>query len=344
MQAKLILENGMCFSGEAFGYVHDVVGDVVFSTATTGYQEGITDPSLCGQMLICTYPLIGNYGINFEDMEAEKPRLTALIVREKCDYPNNFRTEMELDGFLRQNKVLGLEGIDTRALTRLLRDNGSMRGVITTEDLTDAEVKARIDALDNSDVVKRVSCEKPYKIAGNGKKVAVIDLGVKASILNQLKARDCDITVFPYNTSADEILESGAEVVLVSSGPGNPEDIPETIETVKNLIGKVSLCGISLGHLVIGLATGCTIKKLKFGHHGGNQPVRDTKTGKVTITSQGHDYVLDKIADGISVSFENVNDGTCEGIEGMGIQSVQFHPEGAPGPREMVRIFDDFLA
>ncbi len=347
-KAELILENGMRFSGRTFGYVQDVVGEVVFSTAMTGYQEGITDPACCGQILVLTYPLIGNYGINLEDMESDKPVLTALVVREKCDYPNNFRTEMDLDGFLRHNKVLGLEGIDTRALTRALRDHGSMRGIITTSvgELTDDELKERFDSLDNSDVVSRVSTTEAYTISGSGKHVAFIDLGTKASIIRAFSERGCKVTVFPYNTPAEKILEVSPDLVMVSSGPGNPEDIPETIETVKQLIGKLQICGICTGHLVIGLALGCSIKKLKFGHHGANQPVRCVECGKVLITSQSHNYVLDELPNGVEVSYVNVNDGTCEGIQSKDakVKSVQFHPEGAGGPHDALHIFDDFLA
>ncbi|MEE1048299.1 MAG: carbamoyl phosphate synthase small subunit [Clostridia bacterium] len=344
--AELILENGMRFKGNTFGYVHEAVGEVVFSTAMTGYQEGITDPACCGQILVLTYPLIGNYGINLEDMEADKPALTALVVREKCDYPNNFRTEMDLDGFLRHNKVLGLEGIDTRALARTIRDHGSMRGIITTESLSDEEAMAKIEALDNSDVVSRVSTKKTYTIDGDGKHIAFIDLGTKKSIIKAFTDRGCKVTVFPYNTSADKILEVKPDMVMVSSGPGNPEDIPETVATVKELIGKLPICGICAGHLVIGLALGCKIKKLKFGHHGANQPVKCIKCGKVLITSQGHNYVLDELPEGVEMSYMNVNDGTCEGIcsKSAMVQSVQFHPEGASGPHDALKIFDDFLA
>lgn len=345
--AELILENGMRFKGKAFGYVHDVVGEVVFSTSMTGYQEAITDPSFCGQLVILTYPLIGNYGINLEDMEADRPALSALIVREKCDYPNNFRTEMDLDGFLRQNRVLGLEGIDTRALTRVIRDNGCMRGIITTEVgmLSDRALEARFDGLDNSDVVSRVSTKEIYTIPGAGKHVAFIDAGAKAGIIRALKERGCKITVFPFDTPADKILEYAPDMLMISNGPGDPEDIPETVATVKALIGKLPVCGVCMGHLVIGLAMGCKTKKLKFGHHGANQPVKNLATGKVSITSQNHNYILSDLPDELEVSYINVNDGTCEGIRGknIAVQSVQFHPEACPGPLDTGNIFDDFL-
>ncbi len=346
--AELILENGMRFKGKAFGYVNDVVGEVVFSTSMTGYQEAITDLSFCGQMVVLTYPLIGNYGINLEDMESDKPSLTALIVREKCDYPNNFRTEMDLDGFLRQNKIVGLEGIDTRALTRIIRESGCMKGIITTEIgmLSDRALKERFDSLDNSDVVKRVSTPEVYTIPGTGKHVAFIDAGVKKGILRELKKRDCKITVFPYNATADEVMAVKPDLLMISNGPGDPEDIPETVETARALIGKLPVRGVCMGHLVIGLAMGCKTRKLKFGHHGANQPVKNLKTGRVSITSQNHNYIVDDLPEELEVSYINVNDGTCEGIRGksVDVQSVQFHPEASPGPLDTRNIFDDFLA
>ena len=346
--AELILENGMRFKGKAFGYVKDEVGEVVFSTSMTGYQEAITDLSFCGQMVVLTYPLIGNYGINLEDMESDKPALTALIVREKCDYPNNFRTEMDLDGFLRQNRIVGLEGIDTRALTRVIRESGCMKGIITTEIgmLSDRALKERFDSLDNSDVVKRVSTPEVYTIPGAGKHVAFIDAGVKKGILRELKLRGCKITVFPYNAKPEEIRAVSPDLLMISNGPGDPEDIPETVEIAKAFIGSLPVRGVCMGHLVIGLAMGCKTQKLKFGHHGANQPVKNLKTGKVSITSQNHNYILDNLPDELEVSYINVNDGTCEGICGktVDVKSVQFHPEASPGPLDTRNIFDDFLA
>lgn len=345
--ASLILENGTVFTGKAFGYVHDVVGEVVFTTNMTGYQETLTDPSFCGQIVVMTYPLIGNYGVNFEDMESDAPALTAFIVRERCDYPSNFRTEMDLDGFLRQNKIMGLEGIDTRALTKIIRNNGCMKGIITTEaELSDNDVKERFDSLDNSDVISRVSTKTKYNIKGGGKRVAFIDMGAKAGILRDLKSRGCDITVFPYNVSSTEIEEVNPDMVFISNGPGDPTDVPETIETVKNLIGRYSICGICMGHQVIGLALGCKTEKLKFGHHGGNHPVKNLDTGKVFITSQNHNYIVSDLPDDVEELYINVNDGTCEGIKHktLPIRSVQFHPEASPGPLDTGFLFDDFLS
>ncbi len=345
--ASLILENGDTFIGRAFGHIHDVVGEVVFTTNMTGYQETLTDPSFCGQIVVMTYPLIGNYGVNFEDMESDAPALNAFIVRERCDYPSNFRTEMDLDGFLRQNRIMGLEGIDTRALTRLIRNNGCMKGIITVKsDISDSDIKRRFDSLDNSDVISRVSTKTAYNIKGDGKKIAFIDMGAKAGIIRDLKARGCDITVFPYNVSGAEIEAINPDMVFISNGPGDPTDVPETIDTVRSLIGKYSICGICMGHQVIGLALGCSTSKLKFGHHGGNHPVKNLETGKVYITSQNHNYIVSDLPDDVEELYINVNDGTCEGIKHktLPIRSVQFHPEASPGPLDTGFLFDDFLS
>lgn len=345
--AQLILENGDRFIGKAFGHIHDVVGEVVFTTNMTGYQETLTDPSFCGQIVVMTYPLIGNYGINFEDMESDKPALSAFVVREKCDYPSNFRTEMDLDGFLRQNHIVGIEGIDTRALTRIIRNNGCMKGIITIkENISDKEIETCLESLDNSDVISRVSTKISYNIKGGGKKVAFIDMGAKAGIIRDFKERDCDITVFPYNVTAAEIEKIDPDMVFISNGPGDPQDVPETVETVKNLIGKYRVCGICMGHQIIGLALGGKTAKLKFGHHGGNHPVKNLETGKVYITSQNHNYIVSDLPDDVVESYINVNDGTCEGIKHktLPIRSVQFHPEASPGPLDTGWIFDYFLS
>lgn len=343
--AELILENGLRFKGRTFGYTEDVVGEVVFSTAMTGYQEAITDPAYCGQIVVLTYPLVGNYGINLEDMESDKPALSALVVREKCDYPNNFRTEMDLDGFLRQSHVVGIEGIDTRALTRIIRDMGCMKAIITTQKLSESEIAARFSGFDNSGAVARVSTEKKYEIEGEGKHIAVIDVGTKKGILRGLTDRGCKVTVFPYNASAEEILSVNPDGVFVSSGPGTPEDIPETVDTVKALIGKLPIYGICLGHLVVGAALGCKIKKLKFGHHGANQPVKNIKTGGVLVTAQNHNYTLEDIPSDVEVSYTNINDGSCQGLhsEKLGIWTIQFRPEDYPSSHKKGNsIFDKF--
>lgn len=346
MKAQLILENGTRFTGTMFGAEKDVVGEVVFATGMVGYQEELTDPSFTGQLVTMTFPLVGNYGINLEDMESDRAHLTALICREKCDTPSNFRNEMTLDTFLKNQGVVGLEGIDTRALTRILRDSGVMRGVIMAGEPTDAQVKALMDSLDNSDVILRVTTKEKYVINPAGRKhAAFIDLGTKKAILRALEKRDCKITVFPATVKAEEILAENPDFVFISSGPGDPMDAPGTLDTVKALVGKLPIFGLCTGHLLIGLALGCKAEKMKFGHHGGNQPVKDKETGSVYITSQAHNYTLTDYPQDVEETFTNVNDGSCEGIrhKSLPIESVQFHPEAAPGPLEVGFIFDRFL-
>lgn len=346
MRAQLILENGERFSGEMFGEIKDIVGEVVFTTGMTGYQETLTDPSYAGQIVTMTFPLIGNYGINLEDMEADKVNLTAFVVREKCDYPSNFRNEMTLDDFLKQQGVVGLSGIDTRKLTKILRNSGVMKGIIVRGEPTDDEVRALLLSLDNSDVIMRTTTREKYILNRRGDKhVAFIDMGAKDGILRELQKRKCKITVFPANASYEEIMEVKPDLVFLSNGPGDPLDAPGTVDVVKKLIGKVPVCGICMGHQVIGLALGCKTEKLKFGHHGGNQPVKDLTTGKVYITSQNHNYIVSDLPDDVLETFINVNDGTCEGIahKTLPVESVQFHPEAAPGPLDVGFLFDRFL-
>ena len=346
MKAQLILENGQRFTGEMFGDIKDIAGEIVFTTGMTGYQETITDPSFCGQIVVMTFPLMGNYGINLEDNEAKHTNLKAFIVREKCDYPSNFRNEMNLSDFLREEGVVGLEGIDTRALTRVIRDYGCMNAVIMQGEPSDDEVKALMQTIDNSDVIMKTTTESVYTINENGSPhIAFIDMGAKTGILRGLEARNCKITVFPANASAEEIEKAAPDMVFLSNGPGDPLDAPGTVDTVKALIGKLPICGICMGHQIIGLALGCKTKKLKFGHHGGNHPVKDIITGKCFITSQNHNYIVSDFPDDVEEMFVNVNDGTCEGImhKTLPIMSVQFHPEAAPGPLDTGWLFDRFL-
>lgn len=346
MKGQLILENGVRFEGKLFGAVKEIVGEVVFTTGMTGYQETLTDPSFAGQIVTMTFPLIGNYGINLEDMEAKRTNLKAFVVREKCDYPSNFRNEMTLDDFLKQQGVVGLEGIDTRALTRIIRDHGVMRAIITTDELTDEQAFAKIATLDNSQVIMQTTTEEKYVLNEAGRiKVAFIDMGAKEGILRDLVKRGCEVHVFPANVKSEEIEEINPDLVFISNGPGDPLDAPGTVDTVKALIGKFRVCGICMGHQIIGLALGCKTKKLKFGHHGGNHPVKDLKSGIVYITSQNHNYIVSDLPDDVEETFVNVNDGTCEGIEhkGLRVQSVQFHPEACPGPLDTGFLFDRFL-
>lgn len=346
MKGQLILENGARFSGELFGDIKDVAGEIVFTTGMTGYQETLTDPSFAGQIVTMTFPLIGNYGVNLEDMEAKHTNLKAFVVREKCNHPSNFRNEMNLDDFLKEQGVVGLEGVDTRALTRIIRDAGVMNGVIMRGEPTEEEVKKLMTALDNSHVIMDTTTEHIYTLNEEGKThVAFIDMGAKDGILRDLAKRGCKITVFPANILPELIEDENPDLVFISNGPGDPLDAPSTVDTVKRLIGKFPICGICMGHQIIGLSLGCKTKKLKFGHHGGNHPVKDLSTGNVYITSQNHNYIVSDYPEDVEETFVNVNDGTCEGIrhKTLPIQSVQFHPEASPGPLDTGWLFDRFL-
>ena len=345
MNAKLILENGMVFEGNAFGYLSDSVGEVVFTTGMTGYQEVLTDPSYYGQIVTMTYPLIGNYGVNLEDGESKSPKVKGFIVREKCSLPSNFRCEMNLEDYLKQNKIVGLEGIDTRALTKVLRNNGTMKGIIVVDEVGEKDVNDRIAAFSNKEAVKNVTTDKVYTIEGNGKHVAVIDFGIKTNILRCFKKRGCKLTVFPADVKAEDILAINPDLVFLSNGPGDPQDVPEAIENIKKLIGKKPIVGICLGHQLLTLALGGTTTKLKFGHRGCNHPVKDLETNKVAITSQNHGYVVETLPEEVVATHININDGTIEGMKHktLPIFSVQFHPEASAGPHDSEYIFDKFM-
>lgn len=348
IRAELILENGIKFKGKAFGYIKESVGEIVFTTSMTGYQETLTDPSFAGQIVTMTYPLIGNYGINLEDMESRKPFLKGLVVREKCDMPNNWRCEMTLDGFMEQHKIIGIEGIDTRALTRVLRDAGTMKGIITTrvDDLTPSQIQQKFDSYSNKNAVKETTCEEKYVMSGKGTHLAVIDCGIKTSILRDLNKRGCKLSVFPAFTSAEEILAVKPDALFMGNGPGDPEDVPSVVEVVKTVLDTgLPAIGICLGHQIISIALGCKTSRLKFGHHGGNHPVKDLQSGRVYITSQNHEFVISELSEDVEATFINVNDGSIEGIKHRTkpIYTVQFHPEASPGPLDTQILFDRFL-
>lgn len=345
MKAKLILENGMVFEGNPFGYLKENVGEVVFTTGMTGYQEVLTDPSYYGQIVTMTYPLIGNYGVNLEDVESSKPQVKGFIVREKCNMPNNFRCELTLDDYLKQNKIIGLEGIDTRALTKVLRNNGTMKGIIVLDNSNLDDVNEKLNSFSNKEAVHIVTTKEKYEIPGEGKHVAIIDYGIKQNIIRCFRKRGCKLTVFPSGASAEEILNVNPDLVFVSNGPGDPQDLEYEIQTIKNIIGKKPIVGICLGHQLLALSLGGNTTKLKFGHRGGNHPVKDLETGKVHITSQNHGYVVDSMPEDVEATYININDGTIEGLKHktMPIYSVQFHPEASAGPKDSEYIFDRFL-
>lgn len=345
MKAKLILENGMVFEGKAFGYLKESVGEVVFTTGMTGYQEVLTDPSYYGQIVTMTYPLIGNYGINLEDMESDGVKVRGFVVREKCSLPSNFRCELELEDFLKQGKVMGIEGIDTRALTKVLRNNGTMRGIITLEDLEEDEVKEKLNLFSNTEAVKNVTTKESYTIDGAGKHVAIMDFGIKSNIIRNFEKRNCKITVFPMTATAEEVLSVNPDLVFLSNGPGDPEDLGNVIENVKKIVGVKPIVGICLGHQLLALTLGGKTTKLKFGHRGCNHPVKDLERNRVHITSQNHGYVVDELPEGVVATHVNINDGTIEGMKHttLPIYSVQFHPEAAAGPKDSEYIFDRFM-
>ena len=345
MKARLILENGTIFEGNAFGYLKESVGEVVFTTGMTGYQEILTDPSYYGQIVTMTYPLIGNYGINLDDNESEAPKVRGFIVREKCSYPNNFRCEISLEDYLNHNKIIGLENIDTRALTKVLRNNGTMKGIITLGEEKLEDVQSKINDFSNKEAVNIVSTKEVYTIEGNGKHVAIVDFGIKANIVRNFKKRNCKITVFPMDSTVEEILAVNPDLVFLSNGPGDPEDLTEVIENIKQMIGVKPIVGICLGHQLLGLSLGGKTSKLKFGHRGCNHPVKDLETNKVHITSQNHGYVVSELPERVVATHININDKTVEGMKHttLPIYSVQFHPEACAGPNDSEYIFDRFM-
>ena len=343
MKAKLILEDGTIFEGKAFGYLEDSVGEVVFNTSMTGYGEVLTDPSYYGQIVTMTYPLIGNYGINLEDVQSKMVAVKGFIVREKSDAPNNFRCEMSLEVYLKQNKIIGLEGIDTRALTKILRNNGTMKGIITIDKNAKLEdVKHKLDIFDNTQAVLTVSRKKVEYIKGNGPKVAIMDYGVKQNIVDNFAQRGCDITIFPALTP---VLASEPDLIFLSNGPGDPDDLEEIVNNVKKMIGKKPVVGICLGHQILGKVFGGKTSKLKFGHRGGNHPVKDFEEDRVFITAQNHGYYVSEVPECMRVTQINLNDNTVEGMrhKELPVYSVQYHPEACPGPKDSTYVFDKFL-
>lgn len=348
MKGQLILENGIIFEGQCFGKVCDTVGEVVFNTGMTGYQEVLTDPSYYGQIVAMTYPLIGNYGINLDDMQSSSPKVKGFIVRELCKVPNNFRCEIDLDIYLKKNNIVGIEGIDTRQLTKIIRSSGTMKGIITAGNLNEEEIKSYFDGFSNTEAVDMVSTDKTYTLGHGEYKIGVLDFGIKSNILNSFAERNCELTVFPAHTSAEELLSHGFDGIFLSNGPGDPTDIPDVIDTVKKLLGKVPVAGICLGIQIIALSLGAKTEKMKYGHRGCNHPVKNLITGKVTITSQNHGYVVNKesLNDDLEITHVNINDGTVEGLKHktLPVMGVQYHPEACPGPRDSNIIFDEFMS
>ena len=389
MKAFLILEDGTVFEGIHIGVQKEIISEIVFNTSMAGYLEVLTDPSYAGQAVCMTYPLIGNYGVCREDMESRKAWPDGLIVRELSRIPSNFRCDMTIQEFLAQNDVPGIAGIDTRALTKILREKGTMNGMITTdENYRLEEILPKLKAYTTGKVVDIVTCKEKYTLVaakelsdngpisgssqfkreeyekgmrekrpsmvrelnGQGLKVALLDLGAKDNIAKSLAARGCEVTVYPAGTKAQEIIDSKPDGIMLSNGPGDPKECTEVIAEIRKLYDTdITIFAICLGHQLMALATGADTYKMKYGHRGGNHPVKDLETGRVYISSQNHGYVvdMDKLDPKVAVpAFINVNDGTNEGLSytGKNIFTVQFHPEACPGPQDSGDLFDRFIS
>ncbi len=350
MKAFLLLEDGTIFEGNSFGMEGKVVGEVVFNTGMTGYQEVLTDPSYCGQIVCMTYPLIGNYGVNIDDIESLKPQVKGFIVRELCKTPSNWRSIETLNEYLKRNEITGLEGIDTRALTRILRDNGTMKGtIITAEQLENIQEElTKVSGYTVSNPVLQVTTPEIKHYNGEGYKIALLDYGLKQNIVRSLLNRGCEVHVFPATATADEVLGIEPDGIMLSNGPGDPKDCQFQIDTIKNLIGKKPMFGICLGHQLTALANGANTVKLKYGHRGCNHPVKDIEKDLTYITSQNHGYTIVEESldrETMTVSHINMNDGTIEGIKykNAPLFTVQFHPEASPGPGDTAYLFDEFI-
>lgn len=365
--ARLVLSDGTIFRGTAFGHLDQASGEVVFNTGMTGYQEILTDPSYKGQIVVMTYPLIGNYGVNLEDFESRAPFVEGFVVRELARLHSNFRSSQDLASFMAKHNIVGIEGVDTRAITKRIRVHGAMNGIIAVGDESDEALQERAKALpsmEGQDLVKLVTSAKagPWQEGMNSEfspsmpelsddrrfKVTVFDFGVKFNILRHLTERGCELQVVPASCSAEEVLASKPDGVFLSNGPGDPAAVTYAIDTVRELVGKVPIFGICLGHQILSLALGGKTYKLKFGHHGCNHPVQDVDSGRIEITSQNHGFAVDTDSlkqQGVRLTHINLNDQTVEGLEKADAEafSVQYHPEAAPGPHDSGYLFDRFV-
>ncbi len=365
MNAVLLLEDGTVFKGKSFGAEGVKCGEVMFNTAMTGYQEILTDPSYNEQIITMTYPLIGNYGTNAFDVESRRVFVSGFVVKENCEYPSNWRNKNSLSVYLKKNKIVGLEGIDTRMLVKHIRQKGAMRGIISSTEQRLSVLKeklAKYPGLVGRDIVKNVSMKKPYKwdkgvvdVIKDEEfkpltkyKVVALDYGIKQNILRLLRSHGCEVLVMPGQSTARQILKEKPDGVFLSNGPGDPGPVSYAIEAIRGLLGKVPVFGICLGHQLLGLALGGSSYKLKFGHHGANHPVKNLKTGAIEITSQNHGFCIDidSLKDkNVEITHMNLNDNTLEGFRCKKIPAfcVQYHPEASPGPHDSNYLFDEFI-
>jgi carbamoyl-phosphate synthase small subunit len=349
MQARLLLEDGTLFTGTSFGSEGNSVGEVVFNTGITGYQEVLSDPSYCGQIVTMTYPLIGNYGIIRDDFESVRPFIHGFVVREHEEAPSNWRAQYTVSSLLKEYGIIGISGIDTRMLTRKIRHYGTMKGILTTANQSVAELTEMMGRTPiMTDQVSRVSTKSIFGAPGYKERVVVVDYGAKSGIIRDLSKRDCDIVVVPQDTTAEQIRRLAPDGIMLSNGPGDPKDVPHAVEMVRELLGEFPIFGICLGHQLFALACGADTEKLKFGHRGGNHPVKDLVSGRCYITSQNHGYTVNEESvsgTDLIVTHINNNDRTIEGLKHKthAAFSVQYHPEAAPGPFDSSYLFDDFI-
>lgn len=349
MRAVLYLEDGTLLEGTSFGAEGARVGEVVFNTGMTGYQELLSDPSYCGQIVTMTYPLIGNYGIARDDFESKRPAVHGMVVRRYEEVPSNWRAQFSLGDTLKEFGILGISGVDTRMLTRKIRSFGTMKGIIATGDVSEGELRERLGGESLfTDHVARVSTKNVFGFAGNNERIVLMDFGSKSGILRDLASRGCDVVVVPHDATPEQVLRYCPDGVLLSNGPGDPKQVPQAAKTIRSLLGKIPIFGICLGHQLLALACGADTEKLKFGHRGGNHPVKDLTSGRCFITSQNHGYTVTESSlagTGLKVTHINNNDGTIEGLrhESLPAFSVQYHPEASPGPYDSSHLFDEFL-
>jgi carbamoyl-phosphate synthase small subunit len=351
MQARLLLEDGTLFSGKSFGADAEMTGEVVFNTGITGYQEVLSDPSYCGQIVTMTYPLIGNYGITRDDFESIRPFVHGFVVRRHEPVPSNWRAEYSVDSLLKEYGIPGISEIDTRMLTRIIRHYGTMKGILTTSNKPVEELKEMLGDTTIAELrnqVAKTSTPQMFTSPGPKERIVLVDFGAKSGILRELTSRGCDVMVVPHDTTADEIRRLHPDGIQLSNGPGDPKDVPYAVNMVKELLGEYPIFGICLGHQLFALAAGADTEKLKFGHRGGNHPVKELASGRCYITSQNHGYTVNEDSvkgTDLEVTHINNNDKTIEGLKHSKFPafSVQYHPEAAPGPQDSSYLFDQFL-